>query len=266
MSVSFRSFRVVAKAAVVAAAFLVQPVSSAFADGPVTVFAAASLKEVLGDISTAWKAETGKETSVSFAASSALAKQIQEGAPADIFFSADLKWMDYLDKVGLIAADTRSNLLGNRIVLVAPKDSNVTTKIAEGFPLKDLLAGGKLAMGNTESVPAGLYGKAALEKLGVWDSVKADIAQSDSVRAALLLVSRAEAPLGIVYETDAKADKDVKVVDRFPEESHPEIVYPAALVKESKNADAKAFLEYLHGEKARAIFTAAGFTVLSKTN
>ncbi|MCM2402946.1 molybdate ABC transporter substrate-binding protein [Rhizobium sp. S153] len=266
MSVSSRAFRTVARAAFVAAAFLAQPVTSAFADQAVTVFAAASLKEVLGDISTAWKAETGKETSVSFAASSALAKQIQEGAPADIFLSADLKWMDYLDKAGLIAADTRSNLLGNRIVLVAPKDSTVTTKIAEGFPLKDLLAGGKLAMGNTESVPAGLYGKAALEKLGVWDSVKTDIAQSDSVRAALLLVSRAEAPLGIVYETDAKADKEVKVVDRFPEDSHPEIVYPAALLKESKNADAKAFLEYLHGAKAQEIFTAAGFTVLSKTN
>ncbi len=266
MHISFRSFRNLARAAVVAAAVLAQPVSAAFAAEPVTVFAAASLKEVLGDISAAWKAETGKETSVSLAASSALAKQIQEGAPADIFFSADLKWMDYLDKAGLIAADTRINLLGNRIVLVAPKDSTVATTIAEGFPLKDLLAGGKLAMGNTESVPAGLYGKAALEKLGVWDSVKSDVAQADSVRAALLLVSRAEAPLGIVYETDAKVEKEVKVVDRFPESSHPAIIYPAALLKDTQNADAKAFLEYLQGAKAREIFTAAGFTVLAKTN
>lgn len=266
MSVSFRSFRAVARTAIIAAAFLAQPVSSAFAGEPVTVFAAASLKEVLGDISAAWKAETGGETNVSLAASSALAKQIQEGAPADVFISADLKWMDHLDKAGLVATDSRINLLGNRIVLVAPKDSTITATIAEGFPLKDLLAGGKLAMGNTESVPAGLYGKAALEKLGVWDSIKSDVAQAESVRAALLLVSRAEAPLGIVYETDAKVDKSVKIVDRFPESSHPAIVYPAALLKDSKNADAKAFLDYLQGARAQEIFTAAGFTVLAKTN
>ena len=164
-------------------------------------------------------------------------------------------------------SDTRVNLLGNRIVLVAPKDSTATTTIAPGFPLNDLLAGGHLAMANTDSVPAGTYGKAALETLGVWDGVKDHVAQAENVRAALLLVSRAEAPLGIVYETDAKADAGVKVVDRFPESSHPAIVYPAAVLKEAKNADdAAAFLAYLQGAKAHQIFTDAGFTVLAKTN
>jgi molybdate transport system substrate-binding protein len=267
MLASFHSLRGLAKVAIVAAAFLAQPVTSVFAEDRVTVFAAASLKDVLGEISTAWKAETGKETTLSFAGSSALAKQIEEGAPADLFISADLKWMDHLEKAELLRAESRVNLLGNRIVLVAPKDAATTATIADGFPLADLLAGGHLAMANTDSVPAGTYGKAALQKLGVWDSVKEHVAQAENVRAALLLVSRGEAPLGIVYETDAKADAGVKVVDRFPESSHPAIVYPAAVLKEAKNADdAAAFLAYLQGAKAHAIFTAAGFTVLAKTN
>jgi molybdate transport system substrate-binding protein len=267
MLVQLRSVRRLAAVMSVAAALLVQPVSAAFAEGSVTVFAAASLKDVLGKIAETWKAETGKDTVLSFAGSSALAKQVQEGAPADVFVSADLKWMDVLDKAGLVKSDTRVNLLGNRIVLVAPKDSTATATIAQGFPLNDLLAGGHLAMANTDSVPAGTYGKAALETLGVWDGVKDHVAQAENVRAALLLVSRAEAPLGIVYETDAKADVGVKVVDRFPESSHPAIVYPAAVLKEATNADdAAAFLAYLQGAKAHQIFTDAGFTVLAKTN
>ncbi|GEO84084.1 MULTISPECIES: molybdate ABC transporter substrate-binding protein [Alphaproteobacteria] len=267
MHACFRSLRILAKVAVVATAFLAQPVTSAFAEGPVTVFAAASLKDVLGDISEAWKAETGKDAVLSFAGSSALAKQIEQGAPADLFLSADLKWMDYLDKAGLVAADSRVELLANRIVLIAPKDSAVSATIAEGFPLKDLLGEEHLAMANTDSVPAGTYGKAALQKLGVWDGVKDKVAQAENVRAALLLVSRGEAPLGIVYETDAKADKGVKVVDRFPESTHPAIIYPAAVLKDATNAaDAAAFLAYLQGAKAHQIFTDAGFTVLAKTN
>lgn len=233
---------------------------------PVTVFAAASLKESVEKIAAAWKAETGHEVRLSFAGSSALARQIEEGAPADIFISADLKWMDHLDKTGRIKSESRVNLLGNRIVLVAPNDTSATATIGENFPLASLLGDGRLAMANVDSVPAGTYGKAALEKLGVWDSVKDKVAQAENVRAALLLVSRAEAPLGIVYETDAKADPGVKILDRFPEASHPAIVYPAALTTDSANAEAAAFLAYLQGAKAHAIFTDAGFTVLAKTN
>jgi molybdate transport system substrate-binding protein len=232
----------------------------------VTVFAAASLKESAEKIAADWKAETGNEVVLSFAGSSALAKQIEEGAPADVFISADLKWMDHLDKAGKIKTESRVNLLGNRIVLVAPKDSTLTTKIAAGFPLATPLGDGRLAMANVEAVPAGTYGKAALETLGVWDSVKDKVAQAENVRAALLLVSRAEAPLGIVYETDAKADAGVKILDRFPEASHPAIVYPAALTSEGTSPEAAAFLAYLQGAKAHATFTAAGFTVLAKTN
>src|SRR5262249_16152667 len=166
------------------------------------VFAAASLKNALDDIDASYKKETGKEVTVSFAASSALAKQIEQGAPADLFISADLDWMDYLAKKNLIKPATRSNLLGNSIVLVAPADSTVTAKIAPNFALASLLGDRRLAMANVQSVPAGKYGKAALEKLGVWDSVKDRVAQADNVRAALLLVSKGEAPLGIVYKTD----------------------------------------------------------------
>ncbi|RKE85891.1 molybdate ABC transporter substrate-binding protein [Rhizobium sp. AG855] len=233
---------------------------------PVTVFAAASLKESAEKIAADWKAETGNEVRLSFAGSSALAKQIEEGAPADVFISADLKWMDHLEKAGKIKPDTRINLLGNRIVLVAPKDSAVTTTIGDNFPLETLLGDGRLAMANVDAVPAGTYGKAALEKLGVWESVKDKVAQAENVRAALLLVSRGEAPLGIVYETDAKVDPGVKILDRFPEASHPAIVYPAALTTDGSNPEAAAFLAYLQGAKAHAIFTAAGFTVLAKTN
>ncbi|MCJ8237658.1 molybdate ABC transporter substrate-binding protein [Peteryoungia algae] len=241
-------------------------VSGARAEEPVTVFAAASLKESLEEISEAWRSDTGEDIRFSFAASSALARQIEQGAPADIFLSADLRWMDYLDEAGMIRTDTRMDLLGNQIVLVAPRDATITTKIAPDFPLAALLGGGRLAMANVAAVPAGTYGKAALESLGLWDSLKDRIAQAENVRAALLLVSRGEAPLGIVYETDAKVDPGVRILDRFPEESHPAIVYPAALTTDGQNPRAADFLAYLQGSDARAIFTAAGFTVLAKTN
>ncbi|SIQ05409.1 molybdate transport system substrate-binding protein [Rhizobium sp. RU33A] len=257
------AFAIVALMAVTAAS----PIGGiAHAEEPVTVFAAASLKESAEKVAAAWKAAGGTDVTFSFAGSSALAKQIEEGAPANVFISADLKWMDHLDKAGSVKTETRVNLLGNRIVLVAPKDSSAATTIAPGFPLAALLGNERLAMANVDAVPAGTYGKAALENLGVWESVKDKVAQAENVRAALLLVSRAEAPLGIVYETDAKVDPGVKILDRFPEDSHPAIVYPAALTTDSENPRAADFLAYLQGADAHAIFTAAGFTVLAKTN
>jgi molybdate transport system substrate-binding protein len=228
----------------------------------VLVFAAASLKNALDDNAAQWQRETGKKVVTSYAASNTLIKQIEQGAPADIFISADLDWMDYGQQKNLIKPDTRVNLLGNRIVLVAPKDSTVSVNIQPGFDLAALLNGGRLAMGNVDAVPAGKYGKAALEKLGAWDGVKDKIAQAESVRAALLLVSRGEAPLGIVYQTDAASDPSVKVVGTFPESSHPPIIYPIALTKDSTNPDAKAFLNYLRSAAARPAFERQGFSVL----
>jgi molybdate transport system substrate-binding protein len=228
----------------------------------VLVFAAASLKNALDDVATQWQRETGKKAVISYAASNTLIRQIEQGAPADIFISADLDWMDYGQQKGLIKPETRSNLLGNRIVLVAPKDSNVSVTIQPGFDLVSLLKGGRLAMGSVDAVPAGKYGKAALEFLGVWDSVKDKIAQAESVRAALILVSRGEAPLGIVYQTDAASDPAVKIVGTFPENSHPPIIYPIALTKESTNPDAQALLNYIRSPAARPAFERQGFTVL----
>jgi molybdate transport system substrate-binding protein len=171
--------------------------------------------------------------------------------------------MDYGQQKDLIKPDSRFNLLGNRLVLIAPKDSSVSVNIQPGFDLATLLKGGRLAMANVDAVPAGKYGKASLEKLGVWDSVKDKIAQAESVRAALLFVSRGEAPLGVVYQTDAAADPNVKIVGMFPENTHPPIIYPAALTQESTNADARAFLNYLRSPAARAAFERQGFTVLA---
>lgn len=236
--------------------------SPAMADDAITVFAAASLKNALDAANAEWTKESAKQTTVSYAASSALAKQIESGAPADLFISADLAWMDYVAEKKLIRQDTRSNLLGNRIVLVAPKDAAKPVDIKDGFDLAGLVGDGKLAMGAVDSVPAGKYGKAALEKLGVWASVEVKVAGAESVRAALALVSRGEAPYGIVYQTDAAADPGVAVVGTFAEDSHPPIIYPVAILSESKNADAAAYLEFLTSDKAAAFFTAQGFTIL----
>jgi molybdate transport system substrate-binding protein len=234
--------------------------------GGMVVFAAASLKNALDEIAAAWAKDTGKPAPrISYAASSALARQMEQGAPADLFISADLDWMDYAAGKNLIRPDSRFNLLGNKIVLIAPRDSRTTTLALTGGDLAKALAGGKLSMGNVDAVPAGKYGKAALEKLGAWTSVKDSIAQAENVRAALLLVARGEAPLGIVYGTDAAAEPGVKVVATFPEDSHPPITYPAALTRESKNADAKSFLDFLRSAKARAVFEKQGFTVLVKS-
>jgi molybdate transport system substrate-binding protein len=238
---------------------LVQPAAAA---EKVIIFAAASLKNALDAVNAEWQKEAGKETTVSYAASSALAKQIEAGAPADVFISADLAWMDYVAEKNLIKDDTRSNLLGNRIVLVTGKQDAAPVDITRGFDLKGLLGGEKLAMGAVDSVPAGKYGKAALEKLGVWSSVENNVAGAENARAALLLVSRGEAPYGIVYKTDAAADKEVTVVGTFPEDSHPPIVYPIAITAESKNPDAAAYIEFVKSAKAAALFEAQGFTVL----
>ena len=228
----------------------------------VLVFAAASLKNALDEIAAQWQRESGKKAAISYATSNTLIKQIEQGAPADIFISADLDWMDYGQQKNLIKPDTRSNLLGNRLVLVAPKDSNISANIQPGFDLAALLKGGRLAMGNVDAVPAGKYGKAALEKLGAWDGVKDKIAQAESVRAALLLVARGEAPLGVVYQTDAASDPTVKIVGTFPENTHPPIIYPIALTKESTSPDASAFLNFIRSPAARPIFERQGFTVL----
>ena len=235
----------------------------ALAAEKVTVFAAASLKNALDEVTAAWKAETGKDATVSYAASSALAKQIEEGAPADVFISADLAWMSYLSDKNLTKKDTETKLLGNRIVLVAPADSKAETDIKPGFDLAALVGDGKLAMANVDSVPAGKYGKAALEKLGVWGSVEGKVAQAENVRAALALVSTGEAPLGIVHATDAKADSKVKVVATFPEDTHPPIVYPVAQTASSKDSETPAFLKCLQTAKAKELFEGQGFTVFT---
>lgn len=229
--------------------------------GPI-VFAAASLKEALDAVNAAWQKESGKQALISYAASSALAKQIEAAAPADIFISADQDWMDYLATRKLIKPATRFDLLGNTLVLIAPKDSKVETKIAPGFDLAALIGDGKLAVGDTKSVPAGKYGMASLQKLGVWDSVKDKLAQAENVRAALQFVARGEAPLGIVYATDAKADPKVRVVGTFPENTHAPIIYPAALTAASTNADALSFLNFLKSPTADRVFEDKGFRIL----
>jgi molybdate transport system substrate-binding protein len=245
-----------------AAAMLVA-LPNARAQEKVTVFAAASLKNALDNVNAAWKAEAGKEATISYESSGTLAKQIEGGAPADLFISADLKWMKYLSDKNLIKTGTEVNLLGNRIVLVAPEDSIVSVTIAPNFDLAGAIGDGRLAMGDIKAVPAGTYGKAALESLGVWASVENKVAQAENVRAALKLVATGEAALGIVYATDAVAEKGVKVIGTFPEDSHPPIVYPAAVAAESKNADADAFLKYIQSAKAKELFEAQGFTFLA---
>jgi molybdate transport system substrate-binding protein len=230
----------------------------------VVVFAAASLKDALDDATSRYLNATGKSVTVSYGASSTLAQQIEQGAPADIFFSADLDWMNELQQKNFIQPATRVSLLGNEIVLVAPKASGATVAIARGMNLSALLGkDGRLAMANIDSVPAGKYGKAALETLGAWAGVADRVVQADNVRAALAFVTRGEAPLGIVYTTDANAEPGVKVVGTFPPDSHPAIVYPLALTAESKNPDAKAFYDFLKSDGARPAYLKQGFTVLA---
>lgn len=232
-----------------------------------TIFAAASLKNALDEVASRFQSETGKTVTISYAASSALAKQIEEGAPADMFFSADLAWMDYLQERDLINTDTRVTLLGNAIVLVAPADSEASVSIAPGFDLTAVLGeDGRLAMANIESVPAGKYGNAALEALGVRESVASRVVQADNVRAALAFVATGEVPAGIVYQTDANAEPKVKVLDRFPADTHEPIVYPVALTKDSTDEDAAAFLAFIRSDAAATAFTDEGFDIVASGN
>lgn len=242
---------------------LLTAAASAQPEQRVTVFAAASLKNALDQIVSQWRAETGNAAVVSYAASSALARQIEEDAPADLFISADLDWMAYLSGKGLTRKDTETRLLGNKIVLVAPADSKATVAIGPGFDLAGALAGSRLAMANVDAVPAGKYGKAALEQLGAWSSVREHVAQAENVRAALALVATGEAALGIVYRTDAAAEPKVKVLGTFPEGSHPPIVYPAAITAAATSPEAEAFLTFLKSPTARQTFESEGFTVLT---
>jgi molybdate transport system substrate-binding protein len=243
------------------------PRIAAAQDKSITVFAAASMKNALDDVDAAFTKKSGVKVVASYDASSALMKQIEAGAPADAFVSADLKWMDYGSQKKLIKDDTRVNLLGNQLVLIAPKDSKIdNVTIKPGFDLAKLakLAGdGRIATGDVKAVPVGIYAQAALQKLGVWDSVEPKMAMTQNVRAALTLVARGEAPLGIVYSTDAKVEPGVKVVATFPEDSHDPIIYPVAATANAK-PDVTPYLAFLRSQAAKAIFESYGFTVLVK--
>lgn len=227
------------------------------------VFAAASLKNALDAAAADFTRGAGTPVTISYAASPTLAKQIEAGAPADIFISADLDWMDYLAGRGLIRAESRRNLVGNTLVLVAPAKAPVDLAIGPGFPLAAALGEGRLAVANTQAVPAGKYGRAALEALGVWAEVAGRLAQAENVRVALALVSRGEAPLGIVYATDAAADPNVVMVGTFPADSHPQIVYPLAVLAASSDPLAERFAGFLGGQEARRHFEKEGFSILS---
>ena len=229
-----------------------------------TVFAAASMKNALDEVDAAYTKKTGVNLKVSYAASSVLMKQIEQGAPADVFVSADLDWMDYGSQKKVIKDDTRVNLLGNKIVLIAPKDSKIDhVTIGPGFDLAKLAGDGRVTTGDVKSVPVGKYAKAALEKLGAWAAVEPKMAMAESVRAALALVARGEAVLGIVYETDAKVEPAVKVVGAFPEDSHPPIIYPVAATTTAK-PETDDYLAFLRSQAAKTIFEKYGFTVLVK--
>jgi len=228
----------------------------------ILVFGAASLKNALDEADARYQRKTGGKIVVSYGASSALAKQIESGAPADIFISADLDWMDYVAQRKLIKPETRSNFLGNKLVLIAPADSKVTLTIGPNFPLAQTLGNGRLAMADPAFVPAGKYGKASLEALGVWASVSEKVAPAQDVRTALAYVSRGETPLGIVYQTDAAADKGVKIVGAFPETTHPPIIYPMAVLAASNNPGVGAYVSFLKSSEARSAFENQGFVVL----
>lgn len=228
----------------------------------VTVFAAASLSDALTQIGKNYEAKTGQHVVFSFAASSALARQIEASSGTDVFISADTDWMDELDNKGLIAKDTRKNLLGNSLVLIAPADLKITLAIAPHFALAKAIGNGRLAIAEPNSVPAGKYAKAALTALGVWNDVADHTAPAENVRAALAYVARGEAPFGIVYRTDAMAEPKVRIVDTFPESFHPPIVYPVALTKDAKPG-ARGFLDYLGSADAKAVFQKDGFAILN---
>ena len=228
------------------------------------MFAAASLKNALDDVGTAFTKQSGIKVVVSYGASSALAKQIEQGAPADLFVSADLQWMDYGVQKKVIKDDTRVNLLGNKLVLIATKDAKIDhVTIGPGFDLAKLAGDGRVATGDVRAVPVGLYAKAALERLGAWTAVEPKIAMAENVRLALSLVARGDAPLGIVYETDAKIEPAVKVIGVFPDNTHDQIIYPVALTATAK-PDATQYLSFLRSQTAKSVFENYGFNFLVK--
>ena len=241
------------------AAFATLWLTTAATAKPPLVLAAASLQESLNAAADAWAAHHHERPVLSFAASSALAKQIDAGAPADLFISADEPWMDDVQKNGFVSPGTRVSFLGNNLVLVAPADSKGTIAIGPGFPLAQALGNGHLSMADPDSVPAGKYGKAALTALGVWPSVQARVVRGDSVRAALAFVERGEAPYGIVYATDALSSKAVRIAGVFPSSSHVPITYPIARLAASTSQDAEGFRLFLISAEGRAIFRRYGF-------
>lgn len=255
---------VLATTAFLGAARAEQPATTAAAgaDTTVTTFAAASLTNAVQDISKAYEAKTKASLKSSFAASSALAKQIEAGAPANIFASADLKWMDYLEKKGLIVPSTRVVPIGNELVMIAPEKEAKPVTITKGMDIEALLGPkGRIVTGLTDSVPVGIYTKTAFTSLGVWDKVAPRIVGAESVRAALALVERGEVPFGVVYATDAAIAKNVKVVGVFPADSHPPVQYPFALLKDHDTPEAKAFFAFLTGPEAKEIYKKYGFTI-----
>lgn len=232
---------------------------------PLVVFAAASLTDVLQQIGPQYTAASGVPVKFSFAASSALARQVESGARADVFFSADQEWMDYLAQRNLIDTPSRRNLLGNRLVLIAPHTSNVALTLAPDAPLLAALGSkGRLATGDPDSVPAGRYAKAALQSLNLWQGLQPRIVGVENVRAALMYVARGETPLGIVYATDAAVEPRVRIVDTFPQDSHPPITYPVAAIR-GAGVDAQSFLDFLRSEAASRAFTSAGFSLIPKS-
>lgn len=238
------------------------PFASASAQKSITIFAAASMKNALDDVDTAFTERTGIKVVASYAASSVLAKQIQQGAPADIFMSADTDWMDYAVDKKAVNEASRVNLLGNSLVLIAPKDSRINqVMIGPGFDLAKLAGNGRIATGDVSAVPIGKYAKAALEKFGSWKAAEPKFAMAESVRAALILVARGEAVLGIVYATDARVESGVKIVGTFPPDSHPPIIYPVAATTAARS-DASSYLAFLRSSAAKTIFEKYGFSFL----
>jgi molybdate transport system substrate-binding protein len=240
-----------------------QPAAAQGTQATITVFAAASMRNALDEVDAAFTKATGMHVIASYAASSALAKQIAQGAPADIYASANIKWMDYLAHDKLIAPGTRINLLGNALVLIAPKDSKLDrVTIKKGFDIAKLAGSGRIAVADTKAVPAGLYAKAALTALGAWAAAEPKLAQAENVRATLAYVARGETPLGIVYATDAHVEPKVKIIGTFPAGSHPAITYPVGRIAASKNEHVGDYLHFLQAPAAKAIFEKYGFSFL----
>jgi len=257
-----RSFLI--RAAVALTALTVAIAPAAAQKAPVVVFAAASMKTALDAIVEKWQAETGNTVKTSYGSSGTLARQLEQAAPAEVFISADLEWMDYVEKKNLLKPGTRKTLLGNALVLVTPKAEPATFAIKPGADLGAAAGESRIAVCTIASCPAGKYAKQALDSLGMWNKAEGRLAQADNVRAALALVARGEAKFGIVYATDARAEPGVVVAATFPESSHPPVLYPVAELASSSNPAAKAFLDYLDSAVARTIFEGQGFTVVGK--